>query len=216
MTKGELKYLIFDKLTGGVPSTDSSLWETDLDPYIVPAINKAMREHYLEDIRLEGDKVVSQQLIQVAPSVAILFDINRQRSYSVLPWNIISLPKGRALTYVGLVSGKSFVPGQQGEQDLEAYYTKFKGSQVTYYLEGSTIYYYNLPAILKPVTVMMKALVSIQYLNDSDVIMLPPYKLIDVIASVEAFFSAQRTTPADDEEDSKDITTAKPTTNNAS
>jgi len=207
MTKGELKYLIFQQVLGGEGSTDSSVWETDLDLPIVYYINEVMRSIYFQDLKYEdGDRVIEQQLIQVAPAVPILFDSARIRNYSVLPFKLISLPKGRALTFVGLPSGKSFIPAQQNEQDLEQYFSKFKFEQVTYYLEGQNIYYYNLPEIQKPKVVLMKALVEISSLNDTDTILLPSDHISTVVNLVTDYVTKQRQNPKDIQEDREDVT----------
>jgi hypothetical protein len=213
MTLGEIKYTAYVKLTGGRPSNDSALWNTDLEPYVLQAVNKVNRDHYLEGVKLQGgDTQIEQHLIQVTPfpGVPIVYDDNRQRYYSTLPWRLSALPKGRALEFVGNQAGNAYIPGQQGEQDMEEYYSKFKIGQTTYYLEGPIILYYNLPEVGLPTHAMMRALVAIDSFSDDDQVMIAAGKELLVIDLVVQYFTEQRQIPADNEIDGSDITSTKP------
>jgi hypothetical protein len=210
MLFGQVKYLIYEALTGGKPSVDTALWESDIDLQIIVGCNKILYDLYKQDwFGDDGSRFIQQQLILSTPppGVSLSYDTLRRQYYTALPWKIISLTKGRGLVYVGTFGGKSFIPGQQGEDAIEKYIEKYKQTETTYYLEGGNIYLRGLANSGNARILLMKAYVAPTDLNDADTLPIPEEKVADLIAYVTAYFAPVRTTPRDNQEDNEDITT---------
>lgn len=207
MTKGELKGLVYLRINGGFPNTDNSVWLDDIDSLLAPAVNYVVTGQYYNDRKNEdGDKSVQQNMLQVFTNVAVAQDTTRQRPYSTLPAKIITLPKSRALVWVGNNIGKGYIPLMQGDEALEEYYTCFKKGVTSYQLEGSRVYYWNLPVMVTGVT--MKILVNIGDLADSDDIVLPSGGELQVVQILYEWFSGQREMPKDYINNTKDLNSA--------
>lgn len=207
MTKGELKGLIYLKINGGYPNTDNSVWLSDVDSLLPAAVNYVMTGQYYADRNAEeGDKSVQQNFLQSYTSQAVAFDTTRQRFYTILPAKIISLPKSRALVYVGNNIGKGFIPLMQGDEQMEEFYTCFKKNVTSYQLEGDRVYYWDLPVLTTTVTIKM--LVNIGDVTDATDIKLPSGGELQVVQLMFDWFSGQREMPKDYVNNSKDINSA--------
>lgn len=203
MTKGELKFLVYVRVTGGYPSNDAMVWPEDIDTYIVPAVNFAnTKQYYIDKQSEEGDRDVRMDMLQIFENVAVAFSDSRQRKYSNLPATFVSLPKGRGLVFVGYMNGRPFIPGRQNEEGIEEYYTQWKQDVVTYYLEGKKVYYYNIPTSTDKV--LMKGIVAVTDLKDEDDLGLIPGSEPEVVDLMVQFYTGQRAMPKDYVLDTKD------------
>jgi len=197
MTKSELVGAAYLKLTGGYPNTDSSTWWEDVDLLIAPAINFVMNADYFISKRDEGEEKIIQPLFLQSFKIPITFDALTKKHQSVLPKKPLAFPKNRAIPYVGTIFGNQFVPIEQSGGAMQKYFSGLKQEQTSYELEGKTITYENLPALLKSGKVLVKMLVSATDLADDDEIMLPDGAEFQVINLMVEFFIGQKQLPKD-------------------
>ena len=202
MTVEEIKGSILLKITGGKPSSDSSVWLSDIDTLLAPAVNFVQTKQYFIDGNSESEKHLIQQFMLQTYTVDILDDVTRKRKYAVLPKTPLSLPNGRALQFVGDERGNPFIPLQQGGEAMQVYYEKFKKGVVSYRPEGLKIYFWCLPALLKKV--LFKMLVDVKSLTDTEELLLPSGGEIEVINLIYEWLSGQRAMPKDVIIDQKD------------
>ncbi len=202
MTVEEIKGSILLKLTGGNPSSDSSVWLSDIDTLLAPAVNFVQTKQYFIDGNAESEKHLIQQFMLQTYTVNIQEDTVRRRKYATLPKTPLSLPNGRALQFVGDVRGKGFVPLQQGGEDMQEYYEKFKKGITSYRPEGLKVYFWCLQPLQKQV--LVKMLVDVKSLADNEELLLPSGGEIEVINLIYEWLSGQRATPKDVIIDQKD------------
>lgn len=194
MNVAELRGAILLKLTGGSPSPDSSVWLSDIDTLLAPAVNYVQTKQYFIEKQDEGDRLIQHFMLQVY-TLNVLTDSTRKRKYSLLTKTPLSLPNGRALQFVGTVRGRGFVPLQQGGEDMQDYYEGFKKGITSYRPEGLKIYFWNLPALITQV--LVKMLINVNNLLDSDELILPSGGEIEVINLIYEWMSGQRAIPKD-------------------
>ena len=206
MTVEEIRGSVLLKLSGGEPSADTSVWMSDIDSLLAPAVNYVQTKQYFIDKREEdGDKIIQHLMLQTFGAnreLPILTDAVRKRKYFMLPKRPLSLSNGRALQFVGDVRGKSWIPLAQGGEDMQEYYEKYKGCQTSYRPEGLKVYLWNVGALVS--SAMVKMIVNVQDLNDTDEVMLPSGGEIEVITLIYEWIRGQRAMPKDVIADGKD------------
>lgn len=206
MTVEEIRGAVLLKITGGEPSSDSSVWIGDIDTLLAPAVNYVQTKQYFIDKREEdGDKIIQHLMLQTFGGnreLTIQTDPVRKRKYFTLPKRPLSLSNGRALQFVGDVRGKAWIPLAQGGEEMQEYYEKFKGCQTSYRPEGLKVYLWNLEPLVG--YAMVKMIVNVQDLEDTDEIMLPSGGEIEVITLIYEWMSGQRAMPKDVIVDQKD------------
>src|SRR5690606_22460424 len=186
--------------------SDLSVWRSDIETLLAPAVNYVQTKQYFIDKRDEGERLIQSFMLQTFDELPILEDARRKQHYIELPHNPISLPNGRALHFVGTPRGKRFIPLAQGAEDLQEENCKYKKDVTSYRPEGKKCYLWNKPPLLKDA--MVKMIVDVDDLGDDDLVMLPSGSELEVITLIYEWLTGQRATPKDVVIDQKD----KPTT----
>lgn len=202
MTVEEIKGQVLLKLTGGEPSSDSSVWLSDIDSLLAPAVNYVQTKQYFVDRQSEEDKHLIQQFMLQVYTVSITDDTTRGRKKFTLPKTPLSLPNGRALQFVGDIKGRGWIPLSQGAEDLQEYYGKFKKNVTSYRPEGLTVYLWNIGPLVTQA--LVKMLVNVKDLTDSEEVLLPSGGELEVITLIYEWISGQRQMPKDTIIDQKD------------
>lgn len=195
MTKSELVGAAYLKLTGGYPNTDASTWWEDVDLLIAPAVNYVMNADYFIGKREEGEEKILQPLFIQTFYVDVTFDSVRKMQSFMLPKKPISLPKNRAVPFVGGLGGDAFVPIQQGGSTMQKYYGALKTDQTSYELEGMKGFLRNANPLLSKI--MVKEIVSASDIGDDEEITLPDGGELQVIGMMVDFFIGQKQLPKD-------------------
>lgn len=201
-TKGELIGAIYLKISGGEPSSDISVWKSDIEVLLAPAINFVQTKQYFIDKQDEGQRLIQNFMLQTFDDLPILLDNNRKQHYFLLPKQPLSLPNGRALNFVGNSRGKRFIPLAQGAEDLQEEYCKFKQDVTSFRPEGLKVYLWNKPALLTKA--MVKMIVDVSDLQDEDLVMIPSGSELEVITLIYEWLTGQRAMPKDVIVDQKD------------
>ena len=205
MTVETIRGAILLKLTGGEPSSDSSVWLSDIDTLLAPAVNYVQIKQYFTDKKDGEDHLIQQFMLQVYGGnneIAISTDAIRKRKYITLPKTPLSLPNGRALQFVGDVRGRGWIPLSQGADDMQEYYGKFKKDVTSYRPEGLKCYLWNVGPLVTHA--MVKMLVNVNSLADTDEIILPSGGELEVINLIYEWISGTRLMPKDIIIDQKD------------
>lgn len=204
MTVEEIRGAVLLKITGGEPSSDSSVWISDIDTLLAPAINYVQTKQYYVD-KQDGDTHLIQHLMLQTyggnREIPIQDDTVRKQKYFILPKRPLSLPNGRALHFVGDVRGRQWIPLTQGGEGLQDYYSKFKKNVTSYRPEGLKVYLWNTGITTHA---MVKMIVNISELLDMDEIILPSGGELEVINLIYEWVSGQRAMPKDLIIDQKD------------
>lgn len=206
MTKEVLIGQILLKVSGGNISVDNSVWYSDIQALIAPAVNYVQTKQYFIDGNSEGkEHLIQQFMLQVYGGnneIAISTDAIRKRKYITLPKTPLSLPNGRALQFVGDVRGRGWIPLSQGADDMQEYYGKFKKDVTSYRPEGLKCYLWNVGPLVTHA--MVKMLVNVNSLADTDEIILPSGGELEVINLIYEWISGTRLMPKDIIIDQKD------------
>lgn len=202
MTKEEIVGSVLLKLTGGSPSSDSSVWISDIQSFLCPAVNYVQLKTYYIDRQSEEERHLIQQFMLQVYTVSITEDTTRNRKKFTLPKTPLSLPNGRALQFVGDVRGRGWIPLAQGADDMQEYYAKFKKNVTSYRPEGLTVYLWNVGPLVTQA--LVKMLVNVNSLADTDEVLLPSGGELEVITLIYEWISGQREIPKDLIIDQKD------------
>lgn len=196
MTKEEITGLAFLKLNEMYPTMDSSTWWEDVDLLLAPAVNYVMLGDYFFSKREEGEEKVLQPLfIQTFKNIDITYDADIEKYVFTLPKKPLKFPKNRAVPYVGTMLGDQFVPIEQSGGVMQQYYSGFKQEQTSYDLIGMQGVLENKPPLLKKL--MVKQMVSISDILDTDEVMLPEGGELAVIDLMVRFFTGEQPLPKD-------------------
>lgn len=196
MTKEEIIGGAYLKLTGGYPNMDSTTWWEDVDLLLAPAVNFVMNGDYFLTKRDElEEKIIQPLFVQTYKNIDITFDNDLELKVFTLPKKPLALPKLRSITYIGDNKGNAFVPIEQGGNQMQKYYHKFKECQTSYDIQGMQVFLYYYPALLKKA--MVRMVVSASDLADTDEVMLPDGGELRVMDLMVQFFIGERQLPKD-------------------
>lgn len=195
MTVEEIRGAVLLKITGGNPSSDSSVWLSEIDTLLAPAVNYVQTKQYFIDGKAEDDRHLIQHFMLQTYTVDIEEDTIRKRKFATLPKSPLSLPNGRALQFVGDERGRGYIPLQQGGEDMQQYYEKFKKGLTSYRPDGMKVYFWCLPPLTKKA--MFKMLVNVKSLTDTEEVLLPSGGELEVINLIYEWISGQRAMPKD-------------------
>ena len=202
MTVEALRGQILLRLSGGEPSSDLSTWLSDIDSLLAPAVNYVQTKQYFIDAKSEEERHLIQQFMLQPYTVSITEDTTRKRKKFTLPKTPLSLPNGRALQFVGDISGRGWIPLAQGAEDMQEHYEKFKKNVTSYRPEGLTVYLWNVGPLVTQA--LVKMLVNVTSLSDADEVLLPSGGELEVITLIYEWISGQRAMPKDLVIDQKD------------
>lgn len=202
MTKEQILGQVLLKISGGEPSSDTSTWLSDIESLLCPAVNYVQLKTYYIDRQSEEERHLIQQFMLQVYTVSITEDTTRKRKKFTLPKTPLSLPNGRALQFVGDVRGRGWIPLAQGAEDMQEHYAKFKKNVTSYRPEGLTVYLWNVGPLVTQA--LVKMLVNVNTLADTDEVLLPSGGELEVINLIYEWISGQRAMPKDLVIDQKD------------
>ena len=196
MTKAELIGQVLLKVTGGILTEDNSVLYEDVQALLVPAMNHVvMEQYYLDKQDEEGERIINPLLLTPYTISTISDDTERNQKYITLPQRPVTLPRARAVPFVGSTRGKQFMPLELGAEALVDHYAGINAAVTLYQHEGSKVYFWNLPAGTNAIRVKM--LVNVADLADTDEIVLPSGGDLKVIQILVEYFTGQREVPED-------------------
>lgn len=177
VTKSILAEKILRKIYGGDYPNSAPVKKQDV--YL--AIESA-RNSLIQKLLNQSQDDISSEFESVFESVPVLKNINRERFYSVLPAQLISLViKGNSSNGIGVrqISGMAdeydvFIPLNSNDSGvfygLEA---GGLGGKIGYWIEGNNVIYENLPYYFENKTVLIKMISSIYSLGEDDFVPIP-------------------------------------------
>lgn len=171
ITKSIIAEKLLRKLFGGDYPTSRTIDPRDIYLEAETAYAYVVQKY----INITGDDI-SSEFITTYEDVPVLKNTNRNRLYSILPAQLISLNNGGGLRQVSGVKdeGDVFIQMRSGDEGifygLEA---NSLGGKTGYWLEGDRIIYKNLPAYYEGKTVLVKMISSIYSLPEDEFIPIP-------------------------------------------
>jgi hypothetical protein len=202
MTKGEFIDLVYTRVSGGVKSTDLSVWRQDIQKYMPFAINFALTKQYYVNLKEDGSRDMPGTFLTIIDPVDVLFDTTRKVPYLLLPFHPLALPRNRGIRFIGYRSGEAFVGGMENATALFKHYRKHNTNTVRIEVEGLKVFLHNLPTLVKKA--MVKMIANLEELDDTTIIPLPSGLETEAINICIDFFTGQRTAPKDILSDSRD------------
>jgi len=171
ITKEILAEKVLRKLSGGDYSANNKVKRQDVYLEMESAYGLVV-QNYLNEY---GEDAMGE-FITTYDSVTVSKNTNRERLYSVLPAQLVSLDGGRGIRQIsGSKDEKNvFIPMNAGDEGLfygleaESIYGK-----VGYWLEGVNVIYKSLPDYYEGKTVMIKMISSIYSLPEDAYIPIP-------------------------------------------
>ncbi len=171
ITKKVIGEKILRRINGGDYELSSKIKKQDVYLALETSYSDVVQEYVNGN-----DEFVTSEFVTTYENVPVLKNINRNKLYSVLPAQLISLKSGKGLRQIsGLQDEQAvFIPQNSGDEGL---FSGLEASNIAgavgYWLEGSTIIYKNMPAYYEGKNVMVKMISSIYSLDESDYIPMP-------------------------------------------
>jgi hypothetical protein len=199
ITKAILAEKILRKIFGGDYVTSANVKKQDVYLELESA-----RNFLIQKFLNSSSNDISSQFETTYPAVAVLKDSVRDRFYSVLPAQLISLViKGNSSNGIGIrqVSGSKdeydvFIPMNSNDtgvfHGLEA---SSMGGKIGYWLEGEKLLYENMPYYWENKTVLIKMISSIYSLDENAFIPVPAGSELELEDLVYQRMMAMRGTP---------------------
>lgn len=195
-TKSGLAGFAWTKVLGGYPTADASVWIQDVDFLMAAAVNYVQNKNYFIDNRAEGEGRRIQPLFLITfKNVGVTYDADLEKRKSILPKKPLALPLARAIPFIGSMTGKQFVPTEQGFGSMTEYTQPMKGCQTSFEITGLDVLYENLPPLQEEV--MIRMLVNAVDMEDDDDLFLPDGAEIEIANLMVEFFTGQRQLPKD-------------------
>lgn len=172
ITKAILAEKILRKLNGGDFNLSSSKVKKQ-DVYLeMEAAYGYVVQKYINQY---GEDVTSE-FVSTYPDVLVQKDSQRDKLYSVLPAQLVSLSGGKGVRQVSGVKDEFdvFIPINSGDDGL--FYGLEAGplsGKKVYWLEGNKIFYKNISPLWEGESVMIKMISSIYSLGEDDYIPIP-------------------------------------------
>lgn len=200
-TKGELVEQIYLRVSGGKLSDDVHIQRVDIEPYLAAAINYAM----VKEIRIRKREAImnGEWDSDLDPDFLgtyypeIQTDDQRGLRYAELPVKIQSLPGNLGLQEVFPLYGEVNFVKIKGQFEVTGLNRVLKCPIYWFETVGISqrVYFKNLSRAVTKVAV--RAVASIQDLEDEDVVPVPPGMEVEIIDICVGFFTGQRQMPSD-------------------
>jgi hypothetical protein len=217
MTIGQAIDLVHIAVTGGHLTQDSNVMRADICAYLPSALNYfnvvAMRERRKELRGEDAGGSWSDGSFYGVYTLTPALDSTTNQWYIDLPGVIISLPRNRGIDGIWPVKNQTapFIPAPSPQALAGAW--GILGDNVFYYLqregEATRVYFINANSFTCDVTV--RALLTPDCMNEDDLMPCPPEVEMMVIDKCVQHFIQQRTIPADNGKDDRDINQGQPT-----
>lgn len=177
ITKEILGEKILRRINGGDPTTAVNVDVRDIYLEI-----EASRNSLIQELLNASANDISSEFETTYENIPVLKDTNRDRFYSILPAQLISLViKGNSSNSIGVrqISGMAdeydvFIP--MNSNDTGVFYgleAGHLGGKVGFWIEGSKVLYENLPYYWEGKTVLIKMISSIYSLPEDSFIPIP-------------------------------------------
>lgn len=179
ITKSILAEKFLRKLNGGDYTTASQVKKQDIYLAMEEAYGVVVQTY----LNIEGQDNAGG-FVSVYPVVPVVKDTVRDKFYSVLPAQLVSLKNGAGIRQISGTRDEYdvFIPQNSGDEGL---FSGLESGHLTgkkaYWLELDRVYYKNLESYWEDETVMIKMIASIYSLPEDSFIPLP--------AGIETIFS---------------------------
>lgn len=203
MTVEEIIGLVLLRVTGGNPTSDSSVHPNDIKGYIPDGVNALMGNRITEEYGVEPETYPNGLFINVYEDIPVLVN-SRNLSYVTFPVRPLSVKGGKSVVAIGEQGGKQFTRVYHDENTIGSFYWKTRTEVTTFDVEGSTAVFYNLP--LTVTEVFAKLVVHIDTLGFDDEIFVPSGMETQLIDAIYDIMIGQRMTPKDKIIDGEDNT----------
>lgn len=203
MTVEEITGSVLLRVTGGKPTSDSSVQPSDIKTYIPDGVNMLMGQRIGEEYGVDPSVYPNGLFINVYEDIPIQIN-SRNLAYIEFPVRPLSVRQGKSVVAIGEQGGRQYTRVMHDEATLGAFYWKSRTDVTTYDVEGQTAVFYNLPASVEEV--YAKLVVHIDSLDWEDDVFVPSgmeTQLIDIIYNI---MMTQRSTPKDLRIDGRDNT----------
>jgi len=161
---------VFLRVTGGKPTSDSSVQPADIKTYIPDGINRVMGTTINEEYGVDPSVYPNGLFVNVIEDIPVQVN-SRNLAYITFPQRPLSVRGGKSVVAIGEQGGKQFTRIYHDEGTLGSFYWKTKTDVTTYDVEGMTAVFYNLPTSVEEV--YAKIVVHIDTLGDDDDIFVP-------------------------------------------
>lgn len=182
------------RVTGGKPTSDSSVQPADIKSYIPDAINAVMGGRIGEEYGVDPSIYPNGLFINVLEDIPVSVN-SRNLAYITFPQRPLSVRGGKSVVAVGEQGGRTFTRIFHDEGTLGSFYWKTKTDVTTYDVEGMTAVFYNLPVSVE--TVFAKLVVHIDSLDYGDDIFVPSGTETLLIETIYQMVMQQRMNPKD-------------------
>lgn len=201
ITKAVLAEKILRRIYGGDYPPSASVKKQDV--YLEM---EAVRNSLIQELLNQSQNDISSEFETTYENILIQKNTNRNRFYSVLPAQLISLViKNNSSNGIGVrqISGMMdeydiFIP--MNSNDTGVFYGLEAGhlsGKVGYWIEGDKVIYENLPYYWEGKTVLIKMISSIYSLDEDDFIPIPAGEELNLEDLVYQRMMGMKTVPGD-------------------
>lgn len=205
MKKKELIDLALIAITGGKPTSASSVWYADLEAFLPYAINFAILGQYYTNIKNEdgSNRDVPGSFLAPINNLVIERDVVRKCGRITLPYQPIPLPRNQGIRFVGYNSGEPFVSGAENTKVLTKYTRKHASAMPRVEFEGNFIYVYG--SLERGALAMVKMIIPVSEITDTDYLPIPGGMEQQVLDTLIQFGKGERFLPKNDIQNGTDM-----------
>lgn len=201
MTVSEFVELAYLRVTGGQPSTDSSVMMVDIRAMLPAAANYAMDKAYNINLQQEGERDVPSEFYGQYDDVPIVR--TGKVPYVSLVKGTVPLKVGAGIRFVYDDCGDQYAPLSDSDMsNIEYYVDQMKGMR-WFRRVGNKLNLYGINPLAEVLN--YQAITRIEDLADTDQLPIQGGYETDVINYLVSHFSGQRQTPYDNINNTKDI-----------
>lgn len=203
-TKAQAIDQIYLLIHGGQPSPDVNVRRADIALLMAAAINYVLTNEIRARRRESGNTDVDAEFLATY-YCDVIYDDQRGLNYILMPVQIVSIPGGAGLNSVAALQADN--PFVKSKDQYEISYLLRITPNTTYYWyervgDQERVYFKNIsPVVMK---VMIRAIASINKLQDNDLIPIPDGMEMQIFPLVRDWFTGQRQMPADMVANNKD------------
>lgn len=189
------------RVTGGKPTSDSSVQPGDIMTYIPDAVNRLMGVNIGSEYGVDPSIYPNGLFINFYDNIPVLVN-SRNLAYAEFPVRPLTVPKAKSVVSVGPVGGRPFTRVYHDEGTLGAFMWKSRTDVTTYDVEGMTAVFYNLP--LTVTQVYAKLVIHIDSLGPTDDVFVPSGMETQLIDEIYRIMMTQKENPKDQIIDGED------------
>lgn len=203
ITKKRFIDLALIQISGGKPTSATSVQYADLEAYLPYICNKVNLDQYYLNIKDEAYRDVPGAFLATMDNLTLTFDNVKASYYVTLPYQPIPLPRNGGIRFVGFPSGEAFVGGIENSKALYKYSRKHaNGVTRTEYI-GDRIYFYNLPLATQPI--MVRVVANPEQLTDDAYLPIPGGMEAMAMDMLVQFGKGERFLPKNDIQNGTDM-----------